>query len=108
FGRPVEDRTLLGPGAHFKWPWPIDKVYRYRTEQIQSFAVGFTPESENEQEHAVLWTVAHSREDNFLVVNREPASLDTNQPAGKRTPPVSLLTVSIPVQYQITNLVDWV
>ena len=31
----------------------------------------------------------------------------TNQVAGKRTPPVSLLTVSIPVQFQITNLVDW-
>src|SRR5205085_558416 len=35
FGRPVQGRTLLGSGAHFKWPWPIDKVYRFRAEQIQ-------------------------------------------------------------------------
>src|SRR5260370_714931 len=31
-GRPVPGRTLLGPGAHLKWPWPLDKVYRFRTE----------------------------------------------------------------------------
>jgi len=26
---------------------------------------------------------------------------------GKRTPPVNLLTVTVPVQFQITNLLDW-
>ena len=31
----------------------------------------------------------------------------TNEVSGRRTPPVSLLTVSVPVQFQITNLVDW-
>jgi hypothetical protein len=39
FGRPQE--AALGPGPHFKWPWPIDRIYRYRTEQIQAFDVGF-------------------------------------------------------------------
>lgn len=112
FGSPVAGRALLGPGAHFKWPWPIDKVYRYRTEQIQTFDVGFTPDPEKENEPAVLWTVAHTKEDNFLIANREPAELTaTNQApseaTGKRTPPVSLLTVSIPVQFQITNLEAW-
>ena len=109
FGRRVEGRTPLGPGAHFKWPWPIDQVYRFRTEQIQSFDVGFTPDPEREKEPVVLWTVAHMKEESdFLVANREETSLHaTNQPAGKRTPPVSLLTVSIPVQFQITNLVAW-
>jgi len=108
FGSPVAGRALLGPGAHFKWPWPIDRVYRYRTERIQTFNVGFTPDAEKENEPAVLWTVAHTKEDNLLIANREPSSLeDTNQPAGKRTPPVSLLTVSIPVQYQITDLESW-
>ncbi|HWW01697.1 MAG TPA: SPFH domain-containing protein [Candidatus Acidoferrum sp.] len=112
FGSPVAGRALLEPGAHFKWPWPIDKVYRYRTEQIQTFEVGFTPDPEREKEPAVLWTVAHSKEDNFLIANREPSSLEdtnqaTNEATGKRTPPVSLLTVSIPVQYQITDLEAW-
>jgi regulator of protease activity HflC (stomatin/prohibitin superfamily) len=56
----------------------------------------------------VLWTVTHTKEENFLVANRDLASLDATNAAGaKRTPPVSLVTVSIPVQFQITNLLDW-
>jgi regulator of protease activity HflC (stomatin/prohibitin superfamily) len=108
FGKPAEGRPVLSPGPHFKWPWPVDKIYRFRTDQIQTFDVGFTPNSEKEEEKAVLWTVAHSKEDNFLVANREPAVAGaTNQLAGRRTPPVSLVTGSIPVLYQITNVVDW-
>ncbi len=108
FGRPVEGRTLLSAGLHCKWPWPVDRVYRYRTEQIQSFDVGFTPDPTHEKETIVLWTVAHTKEENFLIASHEPVPAEaTNAVAGKRTPPVSLLTVSIPVQYQITNLVDW-
>jgi len=108
FGKPVPGRTVLNPGAHLKWPWPVDKVYRVRTEQIQSLEVGTEPESLQEKQRYMLWTVAHSKEDNFLVPNREPVSLEsTNEAAAKRTPPVSLITGSIPVQFQITNLVAW-
>ncbi len=110
FGKPVEGRPVLEPGPHFKWPWPVDKIYRFRTEQIQTFEVGSAPGSEKEEDRAVLWTVAHTRgeEDNFLVANREAVTAgETNQPASKRTPPVSLVTGSIPVLYQITNVVDW-
>src|SRR5262249_306897 len=60
----------------------------------------------------VLWTVSHTKEENFLVANREVAPVEsaTNESTGassKRPPPVSLLTVSIPVQFQITNLTAW-
>jgi membrane protease subunit HflK len=109
FGRPVEGRSLLGPGAHLKLPWPIDKTYRYPTDEIQSFNVGFVPDPGRENEKTVLWTVSHTKEENFLVANRDMARADsgTNNTTSKRTPPVSLLTVSIPVQFQITNLVAW-
>lgn len=109
FGRPVPGRTLLGPGAHLKWPWPIERAYRYRTEQIQNFVVGSVPDPNADRERAVRWTVAHTKEENFLVANREQStSQDTNAVSGKRTPPVSLVTVSIPVQFQVTNLMSWV
>jgi regulator of protease activity HflC (stomatin/prohibitin superfamily) len=71
---------------------------------------GFEADPEKENEPAVLWTVAHTKEDNFLVANRELAGAGAanNQTAGaKRTPPVSLVTGSIPVLYQITNVADW-
>jgi len=107
FGRPVEGRAVLGPGAHLKLPWPVDKVYRYRTERIQTLNVGFTPAEEHES-RVVLWTVAHTKEENFLVANRAQPGVETAALAGARkAPPVSLLTVSIPVQFQISDLVQW-
>ena len=109
-GKPVANNAVLNPGAHLKLPWPVDKIYRYRTEQIQTLSVGFTPEAKEHEETLVLWTVAHSKEDNFLVANREQTFADTDVAAAatRKSPPVSLITVSIPVQFQITNLVDWV
>jgi modulator of FtsH protease HflK len=110
-GRPVEGRPVLGPGAHLKFPWPIDRVYRFPTEEIQSFNVGFQPDPARENDKTVLWTVSHTKEENFLVANREMAGVEstngTDSATGKRPPPVSLLTVSIPVQFQITNLPAW-
>ena len=56
----------------------------------------------------MLWSQGHRNETNFLVANRLQLSQEiTNEVSGRRTPPVSLLTVSVPVQFQITNLVDW-
>lgn len=107
FGKPVDGRTLLGPGAHWKLPWPVDKVHRFRTEQIQSFVVGSVPDPDRVDDRVVLWTVRHTQEENFLVANRDQNMSETNNASGKRTPPVSLLTVSIPVQFQVTNLIAW-
>ncbi len=107
FGKPVD---VLSPGPHLKFPWPIDKVYRYPTQRIQTFNVGFTPDTNTAASAVVLWTVPHNNEVNFLVANRQTASsvADTNAPDKRRAPPVSLLTVSIPIQFQITNLEEWV
>jgi len=108
FGKPVASRSLLGPGAHLKLPWPIDRVYRFRTDQIQTFTIGSQPDPERQNLRTVLWTVTHTKEENLIVANREQSALSyTNEVTGKRTPPVSLLTISVPVQYQVTNLVDW-
>jgi regulator of protease activity HflC (stomatin/prohibitin superfamily) len=108
FGKP---KATLGPGAHLKLPWPADKIYRFRTEQIQSFAVGYTPDAQSESVNTILWTVSHAKEENLLVANRATvtsatASADTNDTA--KVQAVGLITVSIPIQFQITNVTDWV
>jgi membrane protease subunit HflK len=107
FGRPI---AVLQPGAHFKLPWPISRAFRYPTQQIQTLMVGSVPDAGTVTNQTVLWTTPHSSDYNFLVANRELASPEsiTNDPSTRRPPPVSLLTVSIPVQYQITNLEAWV
>lgn len=104
FGKPTGG--ILGPGGHLKWPWPIEKVYRYRTEQVQSFIVGSQPDPALANQNVILWTVQHAKEENFLVANHEQYLLSTNDTANA-IPAVSLLTVSIPVQFQITNVLDW-
>lgn len=117
FGRLVEVKEqgaqavlIMNPGLHVKWPWPVDIVYRYQTEQIQNLTIGFVPgEGEHEEhEETLLWTASHSKEEEFrlLVATRESAP-GTNIVAGKKSPPVNLLSVSIPVQYQITNILAW-
>jgi regulator of protease activity HflC (stomatin/prohibitin superfamily) len=105
FGKPV---ATLTPGAHFKLPWPADKIYRFRTEQIQSFAVGYTPDAQSEAANTVLWTVSHNKEENFIVANRALVSSQTSTNNHNKAQAVGLITVSIPVQFQITNVMDWV
>jgi len=108
FGAPVAGREMIGSGLHLKLPWPIDQVHRYRSEQIQSFIVGSEPDEEGHEGKTVVWSIAHSKEDNLLVANRQPPDLfATNDVSGKKSPPVNLLSVGIPVQFQITNLFLW-
>ena len=119
FGRPVAGRTPLGPGPHFKFPWPIDQAYRYPTDRIQSFIIGSEPDPKQAGNKLVLWASPHLDEQNFLVANRDLDAIDATNGLGgvtapaagggatNRPPPGSLLSTSIPVHYQITNLVAW-
>src|SRR5262249_8891462 len=92
---------------HFKWPWPIDRVYRYTTGRIQDFYVGFAHDEKDEKQKTILWTVAHYKDEfNLIVASRDSLEL-TNAAGGKKSPPVNLLAASIPVQYQISDLRAW-
>lgn len=102
FGKP---QATLDAGAHLKLPWPLDKVYRYRTDQIQSLYVGYTPETNAAA--AIFWTVAHNKEENFLVGNRLAPVAQRDVGETVKAPPVSLITVSIPVLFQITDVRAW-
>jgi regulator of protease activity HflC (stomatin/prohibitin superfamily) len=75
----------------------------YHTEQVQSFIVGAEPE----QGQTIAWAVSHARETNYLVPSRELPEVLSNITTEGKSPPVNLLSVSIPVQYQITNLAIW-
>lgn len=108
-GKPVAGREVLGPGVHFKLPWPIDEIYRERTREVRSFEVGIVEEEDaakRAEVKAVLWTVSHAKEEfNLVVGSKEP--LGTSAASRDQAPPVNLLTVNIPVQYQISDLRAW-
>lgn len=103
WGRPRGEH-ILNPGIHFKMPWPAEKIYRFRTEQIQSFSVGVLPE-EHEDAHGevILWSVKHAKEEfNLLVASKDQGASQTSTNQGGV--PADLLSVSIPVQYQIRDV----
>ncbi len=107
FGHPVASRSVLEPGLHLKWPWPIDQAYRFPSRQIHSFIVGVIPDDDLEKERTVLWTRAHYKEEfNLLVASRE--SLGSSEiTSGEKPVPANLLAASIPVHYEVTDLVKW-
>ncbi|HEY1173981.1 MAG TPA: protease modulator HflK [Verrucomicrobiae bacterium] len=108
FGK-QSDRGVLEPGPHFKYPWPVDKVYRYKTRAIQSFLVGAVPDENLDKERTVLWTKAHYKEEfNMLVASRQQLTVTNNTDStAEAAVPVNLLTASIPVQYTIKDLQKW-
>lgn len=115
FGKPLETGSILDPGIHFKLPAPIDSVYRARTREIQSFNIAAEEEEGAEHEehgktegNTILWSVAHSDEEEFnLMVASRSLLSSTNSASAEKGAPVDLLSINIPVQFQIKDLRAW-
>ena len=106
WGRPARVDNVLEPGLHVKLPWPVDKVYRFRTDEVQSFTIGREGEDDDDHGNTITWAVRHEEEPlNLMVAARESgaAASNTNQTEAGGVP-VDLLTVGIPVQYQIKDI----
>ena len=109
FGRSVTSHAPLGPGAHLKLPWPIDKIYRFNVGEVKTFNVGFTIDPKLAEQKTVLWTTAHYKEElPFLVASRDQQSAATDtQSGGQQSVPVSLLDAGIPVHFRIADVRAW-
>jgi regulator of protease activity HflC (stomatin/prohibitin superfamily) len=109
FGKPVNNRNILNPGIHIKFPWPIDKVYRYPTKSVQTFYVGFIPSEDSDDSKTIVWTKPHYKEEfNFIVATKEKLQLTTD--AGETSEnivPVNLFNANIPIQFKITDIQKW-
>ena len=49
FGR-ATDQTVLGPGLHLVWPWPVDRVRRVSTERVRTLPIGHEEEADVPEE----------------------------------------------------------
>lgn len=62
FGRQIDPEHPLEPGLHFKWPAPIEFCWKYNTEQLHEFYIGYCdfdqPAEDVDPSKAVieLWT----------------------------------------------------
>lgn len=110
FGNPVNDVNdvrLAGPGLTLKWPWPIDKVYKYPTKRIAEISIGFVPKTDKQGrvEHGpLLWGESHYQQEYELLVASDQRG--TKSVGG--TVPVSLVIAAVPVQYRIKDLYSFV
>ncbi len=117
FGRPLGDPPEeLGPGLHVKWPFPIDVVRRAPVHRLREMVLGEASKPEEEQAHkAILWTEAHDYVPEMMLLVASPrleksAGAETaegNKSAGSLggdSSAVSLLMVSVPIEYRIKDL----
>src|SRR5690606_13343680 len=90
-----------GPGAHIKYPWPVETLETYSATSITELEVGAHPPHGNEP---ILWTNTHldaGHTERFFIV--QPAR--TEGADGFRD--VSLLAVEAPVHYVVDNLTKY-
>jgi Cu+-exporting ATPase len=74
FGRPLDHD--LGPGLHWRWPWPVESLVRIAPNRIRSVEVGFrtvkekNPKRDGKSRPALAWESAHEG-DGVLRINNE-------------------------------------
>jgi len=95
----------IGPGLHLKWPWPIDKVKKYSTKRVIQLDIGYTPKVDEKTgkkiyEKSLLWGVKHYESEEDLLVSSEVSG----GIEGQQAVPVSIVKVSLPVQYKVKDL----
>lgn len=115
-------RADVGPGLHFKWPWPISTVEipeqvemrvvdgrpvesRLRTvEGVRVLHIGTNPPDEDKG--PILWTKQHALNEQFLIVQPSKDAV----PAGSSPAPsgdskdVALVAVEVPVHYVVKDV----
>lgn len=106
------EAAVLGPGMHFKLPWPISRTHTFETGKVHELTVGSMTEKVDPQK-ALLWGEKHGDEDYLITASNEKqegnrddvqdkanASVDTDAKAAG----MALLGARIEVKYRITNL----
>lgn len=113
FGR-VTEASPLGPGAHLKLPWPVDKATRYAVDRVQEIVVGSVAAAHHHDE-AILWTNEHAGgAEHYLItgasapartgVTDEPAPEPATPGAAAASRGMALIAAEAIVRYQIIDL----
>lgn len=119
WGRQLNARHPLGPGLHFKRPWPWEMARSYNTEQLHEIHVGYQkadaqPSYDQALKNVLLWTDdKHLGQEHFdllicppLRKGEEGPVLPTSLPGpdqgvASKESPVNLIRMDAAVQYRI-------
>jgi HflK protein len=77
FARLVEGE--LGPGVHYRWPWPVERVTRVAPHKVRTLEIGFRRSIEGGSEPRVyVWNTRHMS-DRFRQVIEESLMLSGDE-----------------------------
>lgn len=126
FGKPsAEVPEVLSPGIHYKWPYPIEIVYRVPTGRISELVIGEAVEEEEDghghEDEAIVWTKKHETVAELMLLVASPkletlasraASGEASQPSidrtrGTESVAVSLLMASVPIEYRVSDVTKY-
>jgi regulator of protease activity HflC (stomatin/prohibitin superfamily) len=92
---------VLGPGLHFKLPWPVERVYRFPANEVKTIFLGHAGRAA--EGDTLLWTNKHyEREFNVMVARRE-----TDKNISEKELPVNLLVATTTIRYRIGDVRKW-
>ena len=80
----VLKEKILKPGLHFTFPYPIDKVEIYNTEEVNKITIGYKSDTSSDN----LWTAAHGDEEYKLLLGGGD----------------ELVSINIRIEYKISDL----
>lgn len=115
FGRPVGEGDI-GPGAHFKLPWPFETIYvpeyysrdaKGRLEVTDHTATGVRTidlgTSAPGTKEPILWTNEHAGEEVFQFVHASAVDQSQN-PGGGDLADLAMVSVEMPLQYAVKDV----
>ncbi|HSW01472.1 MAG TPA: SPFH domain-containing protein [Sedimentisphaerales bacterium] len=115
FGRPTTadgEVRHIGPGLHFKLPWPMDIAYLHPTGLVMELHIGYVPKVDANgialPETRLLWGQTHYEQEHDLMVAARYTPADVTEGPPEGAVPVSLVKVNMPVQYRIKDLLAYV
>lgn len=69
FGRPLQKDSPVGPGLHYHWPWPVERVKRADTGAVRRLTVGYKT---GDQKYLILWTNKHYLREYSIITGEGP------------------------------------
>ena len=77
----LTDHSEVGPGLHWKLPWPLGKAYKYDASRIQEINVGSSANN-FQRDVAILWTTQHSESETYMVTAPSRYASEDNEEIG--------------------------
>jgi len=87
FGKPLHTDSPVGPGLHYHWPWPVERVKMADVKSIRRLTIGYKT---GDEQFLILWTNKHYLREYSLITGEGP-----------------FLDVAMNVHYRVQNLYNY-